>query len=378
MAGTVAKSLLMVHLSILPDPRKETNRKHLLIDILMITVCAVMAGSQGWEDIEKWGIEREKWLRKFLKLPSGIPCHDVFRDVFMRLHPETFGKAFLSWMASVRKRTKGEIIPLDGKTMRRSMDRASGKTPFHLVSAWAAGNGLVLGQIAVDKKSNEITAIPKLLDLLDINDCIVTIDAMGCQTEIAKKIVALGGGYVLAVKDNQPKLHEELKDFFEFAEKMNFTDVKHEVFQTVEKDHGRMETRTYYLVEDLEWLGLRHKWANLNSVGMVISKRQEKGKPETKERRYYINTQKKDAKLFAKAVRSHWQIENKLHWTLDVTFNEDQSRKRKDHSAVNFAMILKAVLNLLRSIQSKGESIRSLRLRAGWNTDVIERAIFAE
>lgn len=373
-----AKSLLMSHLSILSDPRKETNRKHLLIDILMITVCSVMAGSQGWEDIEKWGIEKEKWLRKFLKLPFGIPCHDVFRDLFLRLHPEAFGKAFLAWMTAIRKRTKGEIVPLDGKTMRRSMDRASGKTPFHLVSAWAADNGLVLGQTAVDGKSNEITAIPKLLDLLDINDCIVTIDAMGCQTEIAKKIVDLGGGYVLAVKGNQPKLYEELKDFFEFAEKVKFADVEHEVFRTVEKDHGRVETRTYYLVKDIEWLGSRHKWTNLNSVGMVISKRQEKGKPETQDRRYYINTQEKDAKLFAKAARSHWQIENKLHWTLDVTFNEDQSRKRKDHSAVNFAMILKAVINLLRGIQPKGESIRSLRLRAGWNTDVIERAVFGQ
>lgn len=376
MTRTVAQSLLITHLSILPDPRMEINRKHLLIDILMITVCAVMAGAHGWEDIENWGIEKEKWLRKFLKLPSGIPCHDVFRDLFMRLHPEAFGKAFLSWMSAVRKRTKGEVIPLDGKTIRRSMDRASGKTPFHLVSAWSADNGLVLGQVAVDGKSNEITAIPKLLELLDINDCIVTIDAMGCQTEIAKKIVDLDGDYVLAVKDNQPKLHEELKDFFDFAEKVKFADLTYEVFQTVEKDHGRMETRTYYLVADLDWLAVRSKWANLNSVGMVVSNRQEKGKPATEERRYYINTIKKDVRRFAKAVRSHWHIESKLHWTLDVTFNEDQSRKRKDHSAVNFALILKAVINLLRSIQSKGDSIRSLRLRAGWNTEIIEKAVF--
>lgn len=376
MTKTVAKSLLITHLSILPDPRKEINRKHLLIDILMITVCAVMAGAHGWEDIENWGIEKEEWLRKFLKLPFGIPCHDVFRDLFMRLHPEAFGEAFLSWMSVVRKRTKGEVIPLDGKTIRRSMDRASGKTPFHLVSAWAADNGLVLGQMAVDGKSNEITAIPKLLELLDINDCIVTIDAMGCQTEIAKKIVDLKGDYVLAVKDNQPKLHEELKDFFDFAEKVKFADLKYEVFQTVEKDHGRMETRTYYLVADLDWLGVRSKWANLNSVGMVVSNRQEKGKPATEERRYYINTIENGVRRFAKAVRSHWHIESKLHWTLDVTFNEDQSRKRKDHSAVNFALILKAVINLLRGIQSKGDSIRSLRLRAGWNTEIIEKAVF--
>jgi predicted transposase YbfD/YdcC len=376
MTKTVAKSLLITHLSILPDPRKEINRKHLLIDILMITVCAVMAGAHGWEDIENWGIEKEEWLRKFLKLPFGIPCHDVFRDLFMRLHPEAFGEAFLSWMSAVRKRTKGEVIPLDGKTIRRSMDRASGKTPFHLVSAWAADNGLVLGQMAVDGKSNEITAIPKLLELLDINDCIVTIDAMGCQTEIAKKIVDLKGDYVLAVKDNQPKLHEELKDFFDFAEKVKFADLKYEVFQTVEKDHGRMETRTYYLVADLDWLGVRSKWANLNSVGMVVSNRQEKGKPATEERRYYINTIENGVRRFAKAVRSHWHIESKLHWTLDVTFNEDQSRKRKDHSAVNFALILKAVINLLRGIQSKGDSIRSLRLRAGWNTEIIEKAVF--
>jgi len=354
----------------------EINRKHLLIDILMITVCAVLAGAHGWEDIENWGIEKEKWLRKFLKLPFGIPCHDVFRDLFMRLHPEEFGKAFLSWMSSVRKRTKGEIIPLDGKTMRRSFDRASGKTPFHLVSAWASDNGLVLGQMAVDGKSNEITAIPRLLELLDINDCIVTIDAMGCQTEIAKKIVDLNGDYVLAVKDNQPKLHEELKDFFDFAEKAKFADLKYEVFQTVEKDHGRIETRTYYLVADLDWLSVRSKWANLNSVGMVVSNRQERGKPATEERRYYINTIEKGVRRFAKAVRSHWHVENKLHWTLDVTFNEDQSRKRKDHSAVNFALVLKAALNLLRGIQAKGDSIRSLRLRAGWNTEVIEKAVF--
>lgn len=378
MAGTVAKSLLMEHLSVLPDPRKETNRRHLLIDILMITVCAVMAGAQGWDEIAKWGVEKEKWLRKFLRLPFGIPCHDVFREVFIRMHPETFGKAFLAWMTAIRKRTKGEVVPLDGKTLRRSMDRASGKTPFHLVSAWAAENGLVLGQIAVDGKSNEITAIPRLLDLLDINGCIVTIDAMGCQTEIAKKISDLGGDYTLAVKENQPKLYEELKEFFEFAEKMKFTDVKHEFFQTVEKDHGRIETRSYYLIENLEWLEVRQKWSNLKSVGMVISKRKEKGKPESEERRYYINSFSTGAKRFANAVRSHWHIENKLHWTLDVTFNEDQSRKRKDHSAVNFALILKAVINLLRGLDAKGESIRSLRLRAGWNTDIIERAVFPE
>jgi len=376
MTRTFAKSLLLTHLSIIPDPRKDVNRKHLLIDILTITVCAVMAGSQGWEDIENWAIEKEEWLRKFLKLPYGIPCHDVFRDLFIRLHPEAFGKAFISWMSAVRKRTKGEVIPLDGKTIRRSLDRASGKTPFHLVSAWATENGLVLGQIAVDGKSNEITAIPKLLELLDINDCIVTIDAMGCQTEIAKKIVDLKGGYVLAVKGNQPKLHEELKDFFDFALKEKFADLKYEVFQTVEKDHARIETRTYYLVSDLDWLSVRRKWESLHGVGMVVSSRQENGKPATEERRYYITTMAKGVKRFAKAVRSHWHIENKLHWTLDVTFNEDQSRKRKDHSAVNFSMILKAVINLLRGIKAKGESIRSLRLRAGWNTEIIEKAVF--
>jgi len=357
----------------LPDPRDDMNKKHLAADIVAMTICGVISGADGWNEIERFAINRLKWFSTFLVLPNGIPSHDTFRRFFLLLNPDMFARRFVSWTKKVAQVTKGEVVAIDGKTLRRSHD--VDQDPLHMISAWATEAGMSLGQIPESAKSNEITAIPKLLDTLSIEGCLVTIDAMGCQKEIAKKIVSMRAGYVLALKGNQGSLHEQVRDFLDYSLKENFQDVAFEKVRTMEKDHGRTEERTYYLVSDIDWLEGRKNWPGLKSVGMVVSKVKHKGKT-TIERRYYITTlETKDIKDFARGVRSHWGIENSLHWVLDVNFREDHSRKRKDNSAINFSFVVKIALNLLKREKTLKASIKSKRLEAAWNVDYLEKVI---
>ena len=375
MTPRIIPQPLIASLSIVPDPRQDINKKHLLIDILVITLCAVVAGAEGWNEIESFGREKESVFRKFLALPHGIPSHDIFRDVFLRMDPQPFGKAFLQWVQGIQLETNGRFVAIDGKTLRRTLDRATSRAPFHLVNAWATENGLALGHVAVDGKSNEITAIPKLLDVLCIEGCTITIDAMGCQTKIADLITKRKGDYILSLKENQKGLFQDVKDFFQISEETGFDGIEYETFETIEKDHGRIETRTYYLSQDISTLDPKHHWPNLGSLGMVRETRQVNGKKSV-DRRYFITSHKSDVRLFAKGVRGHWGIENKLHWVLDVTFHEDLCRKRKDASAINFAWIRKMAINLLRKDTSRKDSLRRKRLIAAWNTEYLLKVVF--
>lgn len=356
------------HFEELEDPRIERTRKHSLVDIICLSICAVIAGAEGWEDIEEFGLQKEAWLRRHLRLENGIPSHDTISRVFRALKPQAFEAAFREWVQVLAERLGLRRIAMDGKTLRRSHDRHSVKNALHLVSAWSVENRLVLGQQAVDDKSNEITAIPELLRLLELNGAIVTIDAMGCQKEIAEQIVAGGGEFVLAVKDNQPKLHAALQQHFEerHAEGRRGRGQHH---ATREKKHGRREERHYYhtpIPEELAWIA--KEWP-ARSLGQALSYVTRDGK-DTSEVRYYVSSLAPDAQRLGHAIRGHWGIENSLHWVLDVTFDEDQSRIRKDHGPANFALLRRIAVNLIQQDTSKG-SIRKKRKRAAWNDDAL-------
>ncbi len=362
------------HFSAIPDPRSTTNRRHLLIDILFTTVCAVICGAKGWNEIAEFGICRHDWLKQFIDLPYGIPSHDTFRDVFLFLDTEKFNESFGCWILDIAKKIPGEIISIDGKTSRHSCSRDT--KPLHLVSAWASKNSLVLSQVKVDEKSNEITAIPEILSVLDIHGCIVTIDAMGCQKNIAEKIIKGGGDYILALKGNQGNFHAQVKDFMVTSVETKFENVLHEKTVTIEKDHGRIETREYYLVNELDWLENRKDWVGLNSIGVVVSKRTIRDKTTT-ETRLYISSLKSDVNRFAEGVRSHWGVES-MHWTLDVSFQEDQCRKRMEKSAANFAVIRHVALNLLKKEQTYKGSIIRKQFKAALTEEYLETVIQCE
>jgi predicted transposase YbfD/YdcC len=364
----------MEHFSKIKDPRVERTKLHQLIEIIIIAICAVISGAEGWEDIAAYGKAKQEWLKKFLDLEHGIPSDDTFRRVFSRIKPAEFEECFNSWITDVKEVSKGEIIPIDGKTLRRSFDRASSKAAIHMVSAWAKTNRLVLGQLKVDEKSNEITAIPKLLDMLEIAGCIVTIDAMGCQKDIATKIIDKEADYVLALKANQGKLYQETELFFRVAEQLKFKEINHKAHHTKEYSHGREEVRSVWSVSVAEpflaALVNSEQWLNLNSVTMVKSQRTI-GDKTTTETRYYISSIKPNAKKIGNAIRSHWSIENSLHWVLDVTFNEDSSRIRKDHAPENFAMLRHIALNLLTKETTAKVGIKAKRKKAGWDDDYL-------
>jgi len=303
-----------------------------------------------------------------LKLPNGIPSHDTFGRVFAALDPAAFERCFLEWVQAVNVLTAGQVIAVDGKTLRRSHDRRHGKAALHMVSAWASANGLVLGQVATDAKSNEITAIPELLRLLDLKGCIVTMDAAGTQTAIAEQIVEAEGDYVLALKDNQPTLLEEVTTLFAQARANVFVDLTSEQERTVTKGHGRLEIRRHTVIADpdlLTWLHDEYHWPGLAAIGMVEAERR-RGEERSTQTRYYLLSRALSAKDFGAAVRSHWGIENQLHWTLDMSFGEDQSRIRQGYAAENFVVLRHLALNLLRQQQTKRLSIRAKRLKAGW------------
>jgi predicted transposase YbfD/YdcC len=358
----------------LTDPRLERTKRHSLLDIVILAVCATLGNADGWADIERFANAKIDFFRSFLELPNGIPSHDTFGRVFALLDPATLMACIQEWLNALGAAVAGEVVAIDGKTLRGSFDRAAGKNPLHLVSAWACTARLTLGQVAVDAKSNEITAIPLLLELLDLTDCIVTIDAMGCQKDIAAAIRTGAADYVLAVKDNQPDLHQTVHEAFMAHAEGDFADPSLKRIKTVERSHGRDETREYFIAEAPAALVRGGQWKDVRSIGMVTRTRVVNVE-EADEIVYYVSSLPPKVKQFAKAVRGHWGIENRLHWSLDVTFAEDQSRVRKDHSPLNLGMLRRLALSILRKDTSIKDSLRGKRLRAGWDEEVLLRIL---
>jgi predicted transposase YbfD/YdcC len=373
METSVGRSLLP-HFAEMSDPRVERTRDHLLSDLLALAICGVIGGADSWVEIEEFGKAKAEWFRSFLRLPHGIPSHDTFGRVFARLDPEEFQACFINWVQSLTQALPGEIIAVDGKQLRRSFDRASNKAAIHLVSAWANTQRLVLGQRKVAEKSNEITAIPALLRVLELAGCIVTIDAMGCQKEIAAQIVEQKADYILALKGNQGTLHEEVRMYFETARHFNFKQIAHSSHAEVEGDHGRIETRRCWVVKTLDWLTTKAEWKGLRSLVMVEATR-EVGAEVSVETRYYISSLVAEAAQFNGAVRGHWGIENRLHWVLDVAFDEDHCRIRKAHAPQNFAILRHVALNLLRQERTKKIGIKAKRLIAAANTSYLAKVL---
>lgn len=349
----------------LPDPRVIGRCEHKLVDIIIIAICAVLSGAEGWEDIEEFGESKEDWLRQFLELPNGIPSHDTFRRVFSLLDAAAFQERFMRWVEGVFSITRGQVVSMDGKTARGSQDEGKGQKALHLVSAWASANGVLLGQRKVDDKSNEITAIPALLEQLYVAGCIVTIDAMGCQRAIAQTIIERHADYVLALKGNQGQLYQDVQDWFEWAKQTAFKDMSHSYWQTVNKGHARLEIRRCWALSDPHaFEAIRHHdgWAGLHSIVMVERERREDDLVQH-ETAYFISSLPADAKLLLHAVRSHWAIENTFHWTLDVTFREDDARLRTGDSAENFAVLRHSAFNLLKRHPAK-LSLKRKRFKA--------------
>jgi predicted transposase YbfD/YdcC len=358
------------HFSSLKDPRIQLKTHHKLIDIIIITICAVICGADDWQEVVDYGKAKHDWLKTFLELPRGIPSHDTFGRVFSLLRPEDFEKCFVSWIHAVFEITGGQTVAIDGKTLRRSHERSSNKAAIHMVGAWATQSGVILGQTKTEDKSNEITAIPELLKLLEIKGCIVTIDAMGCQKEIVRQIADQEADYVLALKGNQGTLHKDVELFFEDALQCDFKDIPHESYETTDGGHGRVEVRRYVTVTDLDWLEDRAKWKNLNLIGMVQSERHI-GDKITRETRYYISSLPNDVKRFAEAVRDHWKIENQLHWVLDIAFREDDNRVRDRNAATNLSILRRFALSLCKQEKTAKVGIKVKRKRAGWNNDYL-------
>ncbi|AFW92861.1 ISAs1-like element ISAsp2 family transposase [Dolichospermum sp. UHCC 0352] len=369
------KITIVDHFKDLEDKRVERTKRHKLIDIVTIAICAVICGVDSWVLMEAYGKKKEKWLKQFLELPNGIPSHDTFARVFARIDPQQFQNCFLSWIKSINKITEGEVIAIDGKTLRHSYDKGKDKGAIQMVSAWATSNKLVLGQCKVEEKSNEITAIPELIKVLDIAGCLVTIDAMGCQKEIVKSIAEKSGEYIIALKKNQGNLYKNVEEIFKEAISKGFEGFKYSEFHTKEDKHGREEIRHYLMLSDIEErIDTDKKWVNLQSVGMVEYIRKVNGKTKV-ETGYYISSLTNNAKLLGESVRTHWGIENSLHWVLDVAFREDDCRIRKDNAPQNFAVIRHIAVNLLGKEKSQKLGTKSKQFCAGWDDEYLEKIL---
>jgi predicted transposase YbfD/YdcC len=371
----LAKTSLIAHFARMRDPRVDRRKEHDLIDILVIGVCCLLCGGEGFNDMEDFGKAKLDWFKSFLRLRHGIPSHDTFNRVFAALDPKEFLDCFLRWTQSLRQAVSQEVVALDGKALRRALNRQ--ESMKYVVSAWAESNALVLGQWKVADKSNEITAVPELLRVLELSGCIVTTDAMGCQKTIAQEIIEADADYVLALKGNHQTVHAEVKSFLDATlleaqtpgpkgGKPSPAAAALASLETVEKDHGRLETRRYYQSDHLNWFADRPKWEGLKSFGMIETVRQVEGKVTT-ERRYYLSSLPLGITTFARAVRSHWGVENKVHWIMDVCFREDQSRARTGYAAENLATLRRLALNLLRQEKTKKRGIKGKQLNASWD-----------
>ena len=365
---------LMTHFATLDDPRCPRKRRHKLIDMIAIAITGVLCGADGWAEIEEFGRAKRAWLEQFLELPNGIPAHDTFGRVFGLLQPPAFEACFRAWVETIRQVIPGEVIAIDGKTVRRSHDRGKGLAALHLVSAWATANRVVLGQVTTEAKSNEIKAIPQLLALLQLAGCLVTIDAMGCQTKIAAQIIDQGGDYVLALKGNQSTLAAEVEEAFIDADAKAYAGVETQFLETVEQGHGRRETRRYRTLGDLSGVSRSPSWKAINMIGMVESTREIDGK-SAHETRFYIGSTGTNVDTFARAVRGHWGVENPLHWSLDVSFREDESRVRDPQARENLALIRRIALSRLTHDDTK-RGLRGKRLKAGWDEDYLTKLVF--
>jgi len=357
------------HFSSIQDPRVNRQKKHQLQDIFFITLCAVICGADNWVAIEEFGEAKEDWFTELLGLENGIPSHDTFGDVFALIDTEEFSECFSKWVADLATLTEGEVIAIDGKCLRRSIDKASNKSAIYMVSAWAQQNSLVLGQVKVDEKSNEITAIPKLLSRLNIAGAVITMDAMGCQKKIAKLIIEKKADYILSLKGNQGNLHADVKTYFESSLSLEAATV------TFDGGHGRIETRSVRVTDEIEWLKENHSWSGLKSIIAVTAKREIKDKI-TEETRYFISSlNAANPKQLEHAIRAHWAVENNLHWVLDMAFDEDSSRTRQGFSASNLAVIRHIALNLIKNEKSSKVGVKTKRLKAGWNDDYLLKII---
>lgn len=357
------------------DVRQERKSTYPLDEILLLCVCAVISGAEGWSGIAQFGKAKLDWFKRFLPYENGIPNEDTISWVMNRLNVKNFESCFVEWVNELASDQAGEIIAIDGKTARRSYKSKTSKKPLHMVSAWACKQKLSLGQVATAEKSNEITAIPVLLDMLNTKGALITIDAMGCQKEIAEKIKAKNADYVLALKGNHGLLFEAVKDYFAVAQDNNYAGVSMQQKTTLDSGHGRIETRTYFLIDDLNTLPKPELWSGLKSIGMVVSKREDKNSGKVSEqRRYYLNSIT-DVELFANAVRSHWGVENRLHWVLDVVFREDDSRIRKGDCPAVFNILRQLANNMLRRMDSK-LSIKARRFQAALDDDFRTNVVF--
>lgn len=367
---------LLSHFGKIEDPRIERKKLHKLIDILAITIAAVICGAEGWEDLEDFGECKKDWLKRFLELPNGIPSHDTFRRVISSIRPSEFQACFVDWVQSVFQVTEGEVIAIDGKTARRSYEKGeeNGHGPIHMVSAWASKAGFVLAQQKTEAKSNEITAIPLLLRVLELKGCIVTIDAMGCQKEIAKQIIKQEGDYVLALKGNQSSLAAGVKTSFEQAALRGYEGLQYDLFDDVDKGHGRIETRRCETLSNLFWFNDAQSWVGLKTICKLTSTREIKGKI-TVETRYYISSLPIGAQKIAESIRSHWGIENSLHWVLDVSLGEDDSRIRAGDAPENLAILRRLAINALKRETANKRGIKAKTKKCGWDNDYLRKVL---
>ena len=366
---------LLRHFGQLKDPRMNRTKKHSLTDILTIAICAVICGADGWVQVAKFGRCKLKWFKTFLDLPNGIPSHDTFGRVFAALAPAAFEECFIRWISELATASAGRLIAIDGKSIRRSLDAAAGKAAIHLVSAWCAANQLVLGQIATDAKSNEITAIPELLKLLDITGAVVTIDAAGCQKKIARQIVEQGGHYILQLKGNQGTLHAETVRLFDECLTDDCHGIAYSTAKSLDKGHGRIEHRRLWATSEIGWFAEKDKWSNLRCLIRVQAQRTINGQTST-EYRYYLSDLPADgAAQLLSYIRGHWGVENNLHWCLDVQFREDDRRIRQGHAAENFARLSRIALNLLKAESTNDGGIKTKRLCCGWDHDYLLKVL---